>query len=208
MTPVTPWYGRDRFVTVAENQVESMRAAKAGDERALLPHLDKLSAVQREAVSPVERLEHALHGWVAYAIMPLFALANAGVPLGAASFEGDGLRVFLGVMVGLVLGKPLGVLGVAWLATRAGLTALPRGVTWVKVSIVGLCAGIGFTMAIFIAQLAFPPGPLLQIAKLAILCASGVAAALAFAVGKRLLKADRQPGQASTPSEAEASTVA
>jgi NhaA family Na+:H+ antiporter len=208
MTPVTAWYGRDRFVAVAQTQVESLRAASPGDERALLPHLDKLNAVQREAVSPVERLEHALHGWVAYAIMPLFALANAGVPLGAASLDGDGLRVFLGVLLGLVLGKPLGVLGLAWLATRVGLTSLPRGVGWTKIAIVGLCAGIGFTMALFIAQLAFPPGPLLETAKLAVLCASGVSAALAFLVGLWALKSDAEAGQAETPAEAEASTVA
>jgi NhaA family Na+:H+ antiporter len=208
MTPVTPWYGRDRFVAIAETQVKSMRAAKPDDQRALLPHLDKLTAVQREAVSPVERLEHALHGWVAYAIMPLFALANAGVPLGAASFEGDGLRVFLGVLIGLVIGKPLGVLGLAWLAAKAGVTSLPRGVTWAKLWVVGLCAGIGFTMALFIAQLAFPPGPLLETAKLAVLCASGVAAGLAFLVGQWVLKTDRESGQATTAAEAEASTVA
>ena len=208
MTPVTAWYGRERFVAVAETQVESLRSATPGDERALLPHLDKLTAVQREAVSPVERLEHALHGWVAYAIMPLFALANAGVPLGAASLEGDGLRVFLGVMLGLVLGKPVGVLGLTWLATKARLTALPRGVKWTKVTVVGLCAGIGFTMALFIAQLAFPPGPLLETAKLAILCASGVSAALAYVVGRWALTSQSESGQAATPAEAEASTVA
>ena len=174
----------------------------------MLPHLDALDAARREAVSPVERLQHALHGWVAFGIMPLFALANAGVPLGEATFEGDGLRVFLGVTIGLVAGKVVGVVGFSWLARRLGLTALPAGVGWKQIGVVGLCAGIGFTMALFIAQLAFPPGPLLETAKLAILCASAIAAIGSLLVGIETLPPRVEAGAASSESEAEASTTA
>jgi len=139
--------------------------------------------------------------------MPLFALANAGVPLGEASFDGDGLRVFLGVTFGLVLGKIAGVVGFSWLASRLGLTALPLGVGWKQIAVVGLCAGIGFTMALFIAQLAFPPGPLLETAKLAILCASAIAGIVSFIVGSRTLGREREAGTASCESDAEASTT-
>lgn len=159
-----------------------------------------------DEASPAESLQHGLHGWVAYLIMPLFALANAGVPLGAVSLEGDAIHVFLGVVLGLVLGKPLGVLALSWLAVRLGLAVLPTGVTWLKVGLVGVVAGIGFTMALFIAALAFPPGAMLETAKLAILVASGVAAVLGFVAGRALLPATHSAAAAPTEAEAEAST--
>jgi NhaA family Na+:H+ antiporter len=158
-------------------------------------------------VSPVERLQYLLHGWVAFGIMPLFAFANAGVPLGQISMDGDALWVFLGVVFGLALGKPLGILAVSWLAVRLRLSALPRGVRWSHISIVGMLGGIGFTMALFIAQLAFPQGPLLEPARLAILCGSGLAAVLALLAGYRVLRVDRVADGASTDAEAEASTL-
>ena len=152
--------------------------------------------MNREAVSPVERLQYLLHGWVAFGIMPLFAFANAGVPLGQISFDGDALWVFAGVAIGLTLGKPLGILAVSWLAVRLRLAALPNGVRWSHVSIVGMVGGIGFTMALFIAQLAFPQGQLLETAKFAVLCGSGLAAALSLLAGYRVLKVDRGPNGA------------
>jgi NhaA family Na+:H+ antiporter len=146
---------------------------------------------QREAESPLERLQGSLHGWVAFAIMPVFALANAGVSLDAARLAGGGATVMIGVVVGLVVGKPVGIMVVSWLAVRAGLAALPSGVRWSGVLVVGLVAGIGFTMALFIATLAFPPGPLIEVAKLAILMASLVAGAIGLVVGRFLLPAAR-----------------
>lgn len=208
MTPAQAWFGTERFLDVAADEVEFLRAGSELDEKDLLPHLDTLDAARREAVSPVERLQHALHGWVAFAIMPLFALANAGVPLGAATLEGDGLRVFVGVTAGLVVGKLAGVVGASWLARRLGVTELPAGVRLKQLTIVGLCAGIGFTMALFIAQLAFPPGPLLETAKLGVLCASAISAMLAYVVGVKTLKPEMGRGAASCESDAEASTTA
>jgi NhaA family Na+:H+ antiporter len=166
MTPVTAWYGAERFLDQTEARIRSLRITGVSDRQTLLPHLDKLRVVNREAVAPVERLQHAMHRWVAFGIMPLFAFANAGVPLGQISFEGDALWVFVGVVVGLMVGKPVGILGLSWLSTRLGAAALPTGVQWSEISVVGLVGGIGFTMALFIAQLAFAPGPLLETAKL------------------------------------------
>ncbi len=157
-------------------------------------------------MSPVERLQHQLHGWVAFGVMPLFAFANAGVPLGQISFDGDALWVFLGVTIGLTIGKPVGILAVSWLVARMGMAALPSGVRWSHVSVVGMVGGIGFTMALFISQLAFPPGPLLETAKLAILCGSVLAGVLSLFAGYRILKTDHGPGIATTDAEAEAST--
>jgi len=206
MTPVKAWYGAETFLDQTEARVRSLRSDGVVGDQALLPHLENLRVVNREAVSPVERLQYLLHGWVAFGIMPLFAFANAGVPLGEISFDGDALWVFLGVAIGLTLGKPLGILAVSWLAVRLRLAALPTGVQWSHVSIAGMVGGIGFTMALFIAQLAFPQGKLLETAKLAILCGSGLAAALSLLAGYRVLKVERGSNGAVTDAEAEAST--
>jgi NhaA family Na+:H+ antiporter len=143
-----------------------------------------------ETQSPLERLEHLLHDPVAFGVMPLFALANAGVRLGNTNFEGDGFYAFWGVFVGLAVGKPLGVLAVSWLSVKVGLAALPRGITFRHISLVGVLAGIGFTMALFIAQLAFPPGAdALETSKLGILAASGLTAVLGYGLGRLVLPA-------------------
>ena len=136
-----------------------------------------------EALSPVERLEHLLHGCVAFVIMPVFAFANAGVTVGDISISGQGLWVFLGITIGLTVGKPIGILTLSWLAVRSGAAALPNGVGWRQVSVVGIVGGIGFTMSLFIAQLAFAQGTLLETAKLAVLTGSLVAAVMSLVAG-------------------------
>ena len=135
--------------------------------------------------SPVERLEAALHPWVAYGVMPVFAFANAGVSLAG----GGGLHssVTLGVVVGLVVGKPLGILIATRLALSARCCALPAGVEWRGLVVLGILAGIGFTMAIFIANLAFPDATLLAEAKLAVMSASLLAAVAGLVAGYVLL---------------------
>jgi NhaA family Na+:H+ antiporter len=144
---------------------------------------------------------------VAFGIMPLFALANAGVTLGSAEFGDGGSRIFFGVVLGLVAGKLLGIFAFAWLAVRLDLARLPTGVTWRGVALVGLVGGIGFTMSLFIAGLALPAGPMLETAKLAILAGSLVAVVLGLGVGFLTLKPGRAPGAAPSESEAESSTA-
>ncbi len=107
--------------------------------------------------------------------MPIFALANAGVALSARSLSADSLAMMFGIVFGLVLGKPVGLFGAAWLAVRAGLADLPQGVTWRHMAGVGVLAGIGFTMSLFIAALAFAQPEVLAMAKLSILVASLIA---------------------------------
>lgn len=108
--------------------------------------------------SPLRDLEHALHPWVAFGILPLFAFANAGVPLLGLS-AADALHpVPLGIAAGLVAGKPLGVLGFAWLAIRLGAAALPAAIGWRHLAGVACLCGIGFTMSLFVASLAFGQG--------------------------------------------------
>ncbi|MBX6741348.1 MAG: Na+/H+ antiporter NhaA [Acetobacteraceae bacterium] len=150
------------------------------------------SAAAREALSPVERLEMALHPWVAFGVMPLFALANAGVPISLAGLADP---VAMAVVVGFVLGKPVGVVGFAWLAVRSGLAARPAALGWGALAGGGMLAGIGFTMALFIAGLAFQGG-LLDAAKLGILAASLVSAAAGLALLAWLARGGHRPGTA------------
>jgi NhaA family Na+:H+ antiporter len=119
--------------------------------------------------------------------MPLFALANAGVVLGGADLSGDALFVFLGIVAGLAIGKPIGIFAAGTLARSPNVS--PRGL-----ALVGVVGGIGFTMSLFIAQLAFPPGPLLDTAKLGILVGSGVAIAAGVVIGLATLRRAEPPG--------------
>ena len=126
----------------------------------------------------LHRMEHNLHPWVAFVVIPVFALANAGLILEGSLVDAFKDPVTVGVALGLLIGKPLGVIGMAWLACRTGLGALPKGVTWRHMLGAGLFAGIGFTMALFIAHLAFPGEhghAHLDHAKIGILTASTIA---------------------------------
>jgi Na+:H+ antiporter, NhaA family len=149
-----------------------------------------LERAVRHAGSPLLRLEQTLHPWVAFAIMPLFALANAGVDLQGGAAAALRHPVGLGVIAGLVLGKPIGITLAAWLLVRSGLGALPAGVGWRQIAGAGCLGGIGFTMSLFIAGLAFGDGPILPSAKIGILAAS-IAASLAGAAMLRVAAAPR-----------------
>lgn len=208
LTPAVAWYGPRNFIAAAREDLgaiatQSENGASAHD---LAEPMLRLKRAQREALSPVERLEHALHPWVAFAIMPVFALANAGVNLGEAGL-GATPMIAIGISAGLVVGKLVGVLGASALAVKLGVASLPRGSTWRGVGIVGLVAGIGFTMALFVAELAFANRPdLLDVAKIGVLIASAAAAVAALILGRVLLDATPVAGAATTVDEAEAST--
>jgi NhaA family Na+:H+ antiporter len=122
-----------------------------GDEEVATHDLQLLSFAAREAVSPLERLATDQHPWVGFVILPLFALANAGVAIDPGALTD---RVAVAVALGLAAGKPAGVLLFAWLAVRLGIARLPGGVTWPMMLGGGCLAGIGFTMSLFIAGLA------------------------------------------------------
>ena len=138
-----------------------------------------------KAVAPVLVLEARLHPWVAYGIMPLFALANAGVSLSGLDLSAvQPLAVGGGIVLGLVVGKPVGIVLASFLAVRMKLCTLPAGVRWSHTVLLGLLAGIGFTMSIFITNLAFTEPVLLSAAKFAVLIGSAAAAVLGFVLGK------------------------
>ncbi|MBT8494579.1 MAG: Na+/H+ antiporter NhaA, partial [Deltaproteobacteria bacterium] len=211
-TPASPWLSREVFGRIAEDCMDEYRAktAEGADEHELIMPLRRLSVAGREAMAGVVRGEAQFSPWVAYFIMPLFALANAGVSLGGVNFDdAAAMTVTLGVALGLSVGKPLGVVGAGWLAVKMGLCTLPRGVSWGGMLIVGLTAGIGFTMAIFIAELAFlNEQVLLGLSKLAILMATAFAGIAALILAPFVLKKEDIDPTASqmTPAQVESST--
>ncbi len=135
----------------------------------------ELEDLTESAQAPMLRMEHALHPWVAFLIVPLFALSNAGVRIGGDLGATIREPVVLGVLVGLVLGKQIGITLAAWLVVRLGLASLPDGVTWRHIYGVAWLGGIGFTVSLFVADLAFGEGPTLPLAKMGILGASVIA---------------------------------
>jgi len=138
---------------------------------------------------PLHRLEHALHPWQAFVIMPVFALANAGITIGAGF--GDLLleSATLGVIVGLIVGKQIGVTLFSWIAVKAGWASLPNGVSWKLIYGVGWLAGIGFTMSLFIAGLAFHDENHLMMGKAGILVGSLIAGIAGYTLLRRWLRA-------------------
>lgn len=158
----------------------------------LIGPLEKLRAAQRDIVPPAIRMQALLHPWVAFGVMPIFALANAGISLGGIDLSQNGsLWVATGVATALVLGKPLGIVGASWLAVRLGMSRLPAGVTWGGIMMVSFFAGIGFTMSIFISMLAYSDPDLLNAAKLGVLSGSVIAAILGLLWGGIWLRRQR-----------------
>ena len=150
--------------------------------------LDQLEGLIDRAQSPLHELEHSLEPWVAFAIMPVFAFFNAGFTL---SPEASLLvPVSLGAFLGLVVGKAVGVAGACWIGVRLGWASLPKGVGWAAIFGTGLLAGIGFTMSLFIATLAFGSGLGLDQAKLGVLSASVFAAVIGLLILSRSLPKD------------------
>lgn len=170
--------------------LQKFEEAAAPGEGVLTNHRQR-AAVQaletacQNAESPMQRLEHGLHPWVAWVIMPLFALANAGVSPGGELFTALADPVALGIIAGLVAGKQVGITLFAWLAVRARLAVLPEGLTWRHIYGVSWLGGIGFTMSLFIGGLAFGDTPLLTVAKVGILCASLVAGLVGWLLLRR-----------------------
>jgi NhaA family Na+:H+ antiporter len=209
MTPVRSLRARERPVdaaTRALNDLHQRADLPHQDPRALTEPLKMLRLAQREILAPVVRVQAALHPWVAYAVMPLFALANAGVRLDGVDFDSPAAQsIVAGVVAGLVIGKPAGILIVSWAAVRLGWCRLPPNVTWTGVALVGCLGGIGFTMSVFIANLAFRSESYLAAAKAGVLLASATAAIVGLAFGwfqvRRALKAQQEAPDHDAPIE-------
>jgi NhaA family Na+:H+ antiporter len=188
ITPAVP-FQRPKAVSEEAHRIADLTSDDPIPPDADWPHWLRLASLSREAVSPIGRLEPLLHPWTSFLIVPLFALANAGLRVSPSSV-GTALtsRIGLGILAGRLLGKPLGIVGAAWLASRMRVARLPAGIHWGHVVGVGALAGIPFTVSLLAAELAFPgPGDLL-VAKVAILAAAvagGVLGAIVLMAVKR-----------------------
>ncbi len=192
LTPVRAWYGHEGFVKVvraqAQRAFEAMSLARASSANYdVHESMARVAVARREAVSPAEFLIEALHPWVAFLIMPLFALANAGVSLHGVVLAGATADVSVAVAAALLLGKPLGIIAVSLTAIGIRLAALPEALGPIHLALLGTVAGVGFTMSLFIAQLAFADPSLLAAAKLGVLAGSSAAMLVALLIGRSLL---------------------
>lgn len=171
--------------------LSGVHATIAGVATALMIPVKPTPAAPDAVDSPLHRLEHALHPWVAYAIVPLFGFANAGVSLAGTSAGVLLDPLPLGVALGLLVGKQIGIFGSVWIADRTGFAPRPGGASWVQIWGLSLLAGIGFTMSLFIGGLAFPNDPLLvDEVKIGVLAGSVLSALAGYAV---LRLAPRKP---------------
>lgn len=185
MTPSRTWVSRESLRLAmtdltAELQEESQEDVASDDLRLL-------AFAARESVSPLERLESNLHPWVSFLIMPLFALANAGVAMNPGALADP---IAVAVALGLFLGKPLGVVLFSWLAVRFGIARLPHGVSWSMMIGAGALAGIGFTMSLFVANLGLEADHLAA-GKIGTLAGSIASAILGWAILTRVLRRSR-----------------
>ncbi|MCC6403248.1 MAG: Na+/H+ antiporter NhaA [Fimbriimonadaceae bacterium] len=172
------------FLARIQGLVQSFRDCPAGRDVAVLTEdqqafVEEIERATEAVGTPLQSLLHALHPWVAFGIVPVFAFFNAGVPLGGAGIEAP---VAYGVAVGLLLGKPIGVVLFTWLAVRLKIGERPSGLGWAHIAGLGMLAGIGFTMSLFIAGLALPGGSGIESAKIGVLFASATAAVLGATV--------------------------
>jgi NhaA family Na+:H+ antiporter len=145
----------------------------------------ELRVAYEQSTTPLQRLEKAMHPWISVVVLPTFALANAGVELTGDFFAMLSQPITLGIILGLVVGKQVGITLFSWIAVRLGLASLPRGVSWRHIYGVAWLGGIGFTMSLFISGLAFENELLLTQAKTGILTASLIAGSAGFLILKR-----------------------
>lgn len=193
VTPVRTMLAGERPLDAALRALNLFgeRMQSPNDTRRLLEPVKALQEAQRELLPPVVRVQHALHPWVAYGIMPLFALANAGVSIDGLQLEGGGQSVLVGIVLALCVGKPVGIVAGSWCAVRLGWCRLPEAAGWPHVWLIGFLGGIGFTMSIFIANLAFADEGLLSAAKVGVLLASTIAALSGLLLGLLLRRSGR-----------------
>ena len=182
LTPSVP-FQRPRAVSTEAHRVADETVDDPWPPDADAPQWLFLAGISREAVSPLARVESALHPWTSFVVVPVFALANAGMSLSAETIADSATSpVTLGVVLGLVAGKLVGISGASWLAVRLGVGRLPDGVSWGEIAGAAGVAGIGFTVALFVAELAFEGTGLLDAARLGVFAASALGGCIGYVV--------------------------
>jgi NhaA family Na+:H+ antiporter len=182
MVPTSPRLSLQQFEEIGIDMMERFRAAQAeGDMATANRLLGSFEQLVNATEADSERLTRKLNDWVSFLVLPLFALSNAGVTFSAGAANGLlTSQIAWGVLIGLVIGKPIGIVGFCKVAVKVGLARLPNGVTWLQMAAVGTLAGIGFTVSIFISSLAFADPVHLMEAKTAVLGASLIAGLVGF----------------------------
>jgi NhaA family Na+:H+ antiporter len=183
LAPASPYFSKRTFAESIGTLVAGFRRAIAqGDEERAEVVLGQLEELTQGTEAPLERLERLFHPLTSYAVLPLFALANAGLDLSGDVFkDAVSSSVTLGIILGLVVGNPLGIVGFSWVAVRLGITSLPAGMRWAHMVGIGLLGGVGFTVSLFITGLAFEDAELISEAKVGILAASVIAGLASYA---------------------------
>ncbi len=196
--PARGKYNTDRFLEEVGYYLSRFQCPPNGCGESILLNQEHLNAVQSIEVAchhvetPLQRLEHALHPWVAFLVIPLFALANGGVSLEGVSLSRlIDSRVEMGIILGLLVGKPVGITFFTWLAVKTGLSELPYKVRWGHILGAAVLGGIGFTMSLFIATLSFKEYNLVEEAKFGILTASLLSGILGISILYLLSKNSR-----------------
>jgi NhaA family Na+:H+ antiporter len=194
LTPSRPSVSAAQLEDYASDMVSSFQYARAqgtaagqAESQAALRALETLS---RDGRSVLDRLEHGLHPWTSFAIIPLFALANAGIAIdGGVVRDAATSPITAGAALGLMVGKPAGIMLFSWLAVRAGLATLPAGVRWMHLAGVSVVAGIGFTVSLFVTALAFTDVPRADDARIGVLVASAIMAVAGLLLLRYLIPA-------------------
>jgi len=193
LTPASAWIGDAAFLDVATRAIQRLRHGNIVSPRQRRESLGRISTTAYESISPLERLENALHPWVAFIIIPLFALANVGVTIEPSAltlnWHDPGSSIILAIIAGLALGKPLGIVLFSFLAVQLGIARLPLGVNWRVMLGAGCIAGIGFTMSLLIAGLSLD-GSMLEAGKIGILAGSCISAVLGMLILRLSLRRD------------------
>ncbi|WP_372012497.1 Na+/H+ antiporter NhaA [Pseudoxanthomonas sp. 10H] len=192
MTPSGRWVSGTRLRAILDRVASHPLDQRWGDDRLARQALSRAGTATREVLSPLERLEMALHPWVAFGVLPLFALANAGVPFGRATVD---TGLVLATAAAFVIGKPTGIVLASVLAVRLRLAVRPASLPWKLLAAGSLLTGIGFTMALFVAELAFDADRL-DSAKAGVLVASVVCALAGLGAIIAVTRGPRTPGPA------------
>ena len=183
MTPMRPWFSLYSFERSAGKLLRRFRRAlSVGDfdrAEAIMGQVEELS---RGTESRLDRRLRQIHPWSSYVVLPIFAMANSGVALTGETLARAGTSgITWGILLGLVIGKPLGIVGFSWIATRSRIATPPEGATWSHLAGIGMVAGIGFTVSLFVTGLAFQDARQVADAKIGVLIASALAGILGFA---------------------------
>lgn len=196
MIPADSSIDEAAFISRQRNQLRKFEQAESNDvitlEAEQVAILTKVQATSKEAVPPLQRLEHGLHPFVSFCIMPIFALSNAGVNFVDIDMAGlFSSYVVVGVLLGLLIGKPIGILLSTWVLTRLKLGRLPRSMTWRQLAGIGFLSSIGFTMSMFVTALAFTdPAQIVQ-AKVGIFSASLIGGVVGYVLLRTAPRGDR-----------------